>query len=211
MKRAVFGNRAVSEKSKERLNAEVRRKQLVAAARRTLASHGPSQFGVVAVAKEAGVAVGLISRYFGGINELLSALLIEVVANRADATQQPIDSEDHAIQALVGILETHFDAKYYSRANLMVWIPIIENATMGKEIRAAILENDEQEIRMLASIFRVIATAKEKHIDSDMLARMFFALLDGLWLRWCYSGAEDFVAERSMAAEFLNCHLNIQV
>jgi len=201
----------MTEHNNTRLKAEDRKSQLIAAAKRTLALKGPSNFGVVAVAKEADVAVGLISHYFGGINGLLAALLTDVVADRPLEGQQPIAHQAEAIEALERILQMHFDPGYYSRANLMVWMPIFEKALMGDEMRAAVVEHDEKQIQALAAIIKVIAAKKGKDIDPDRLARMFFALLDGLWLRWCYTGAEDYETERTMAADFLGQHLDIQL
>ena len=72
------------EKVRLRLSPPERRDRIIASAKTVLAKGGLRGFGLAAVAREAGIAIGLIGHYFGGIDGLVRAMLASVVANRQD-------------------------------------------------------------------------------------------------------------------------------
>ena len=59
--------------------SQVRSQQLLAAAARLMAREGSGAVSMQALAGEAGVSVGLIYRYFGGKDELLLAVICNVL------------------------------------------------------------------------------------------------------------------------------------
>ncbi len=61
------------------VRAEVRVRQLLQAATRLMGRDGSESVSMQAVATEAGVSVGLIYRYFGGKDDLLLAVIMEVL------------------------------------------------------------------------------------------------------------------------------------
>ena len=67
--------------------AAVRSRQILDAAARLMGQDRPDTVSMQAVATEAGVSVGLIYRYFGGKDELLLAVIVDVL--KAFATDVP--------------------------------------------------------------------------------------------------------------------------
>lgn len=154
----------MSENRNPRLRPEDRKLLLLDAARRVLASNGPRGFGLSAVAKEAGVAIGLIGHHFGGINGLLTELLSSVVAERPPECRLPLRDKDEAVAALASVLDRHFDPNYYNRANLMVWLPIYELSVLGDDIRQAVQERDAEDVDELVAILRVLIGESETEL-----------------------------------------------
>ena len=77
-----------AEDTKRRLPVPERREQIIASARAALVKGGLRGFGLAVVAKEAGVAIGLIGHHFGGIDGLIKALLHSVVAAKKAPRQR---------------------------------------------------------------------------------------------------------------------------
>ncbi|MFB9567266.1 TetR/AcrR family transcriptional regulator [Saccharopolyspora hordei] len=71
---------------------EQRRRQLLDAAARVMEREGSQAVSMQAVAAEAGVSVGLIYRYFGSKDELLLAVIVNVLEDFAVAVPAAIDA-----------------------------------------------------------------------------------------------------------------------
>ncbi len=84
---AVRGDVVRAERAAKRARAEWRTGQLLAAAARLMERHGSAGVSVQAIADEAEVSVGLIYRYFGGKEDLLLAVIVDVLDSFA--TQVP--------------------------------------------------------------------------------------------------------------------------
>jgi AcrR family transcriptional regulator len=67
------------------VRAQRRSEQLLQAAARLMEHDGSEAVSMQAVAEEAGVSVGLIYRYFGGKDDLLLAVIVDVLDSFADA------------------------------------------------------------------------------------------------------------------------------
>jgi AcrR family transcriptional regulator len=73
-----------------RLNAAERREQLLDVANALLAERGYEEVTVDHIAKEAGVARGLVHHYFGGRKEVYLALLERLAAGREEDLRPPL-------------------------------------------------------------------------------------------------------------------------
>jgi AcrR family transcriptional regulator len=82
------------------VRAAHRHQQLLAAAARLMDRDGSEGVSMQAVAAEAGVSVGLIYRYFGGKDDLLLAVIVEVLDSFATRVPAAIQDagEDHVHQ-----------------------------------------------------------------------------------------------------------------
>lgn len=194
-------------KPKKRLAPMERRAHIIAAARGTLIKSGLRGFGVAGVAKEAGVAIGLISHYFSGIEGLLTALLESVVSRKNTTVFAPPENLEAALVELTNIIEKNFQKNYYSRDNLLVWLPIFEICMSDKKMQTRVLQRDDVDSKELEAVLSIICKHRGKTIDHEKTSKVFFALLDGLWLRWCYSGQADYQKEKILAIEFLEAQV----
>jgi AcrR family transcriptional regulator len=193
----------MTEKKITRLPAQERRVRIISSARTALIRGGLRGFGLAVVAKEAGVAIGLIGHYFGGIDGLIKALLHSAVAKRTDIQTDVPETPERAILALCNIVERNFHPDYYSRDNLLVWLPIYELSINNDDMRNAVIQRDEEDVREMRIVLALICEIRGKTADPTEVSKLFFTLLDGLWLRWCYSGRTDYAEEKRAAIRFL--------
>ena len=196
-----------AEDTKRRLPVPERREQIIASARAALVKGGLRGFGIAVVAKEAGVAIGLIGHHFGGIDGLIKALLQSVVAAKQGTQTEVAETLETALIALCNIVDRNFHPSYYSRDNLLVWLPIFELAIQDVEMRTGVMQRDEEDVREMESVLGIICTLRGKTALPAEVAKLFFALLDGLWLRWCYSGRPDYAEEKTLAIGLLEDHI----
>jgi AcrR family transcriptional regulator len=88
--------------------AEQRRTQLLQAAARLMERDGSQAVSMQAVAAEAGVSVGLIYRYFGGKDDLLLAVIVDVLESFAMEVPRAVDSAgDDPVVRLVAAFRTY--------------------------------------------------------------------------------------------------------
>ncbi len=196
-----------AEDTKRRLPVPERRERIIASARAALVKGGLRGFGLAVVAKEAGVAIGLIGHHFGGIDGLIKALLQSVVAAKQGTQTEVAETLETALVALCNIVDRNFHPSYYSRDNLLVWLPIFELAIHDVEMRTGVMQRDEEDVREIESVLGIICTLRGKTALPAEVAKLFFALLDGLWLRWCYSGRPDYAEEKTLAIGLLEDHI----
>src|SRR5512144_1390301 len=82
--------------------AQRRSEQLLGAAARLMERDGSQAVSMQAVAEEAGVSVGLIYRYFGGKEDLLLAVIVDVLETFASAVPAAIEAAgDDPVERLV--------------------------------------------------------------------------------------------------------------
>lgn len=95
--------------------AERRSEQLLLAAARLMERDGSQGVSMQAVAEEAGVSVGLIYRYFGGKDDLLLAVIVDVLetfstavpAAIAAAGDDPVERLVAAFRSYCEVIEAH--------------------------------------------------------------------------------------------------------
>lgn len=91
-----------------RVRSEHRSKQLLQAAARLMAKDGSQSMSMQALATEAGVSVGLIYRYFGGKDDLLLAVILDVLDAFASTVPTAIaEAGDDPVVRLVAAFRTY--------------------------------------------------------------------------------------------------------
>ena len=118
-------------------NSDERRAQIVDALRRVMAKQGWERATVAAVAKEAGLAPGLVHYHFGSKAEILHALverLVEGARQRIDArTERAQGAEGRLFAVLDALLARGEDA---DPAAVACWTLIGAEAVKDAEVRA---------------------------------------------------------------------------
>lgn len=190
-----------------RESPERRRGLILAAALKCLSENGMRAFTLKNIADEAKVSISLLSHYFGSADDLLKAVFKSVMFEvRAGEYRAPKNLPE-ALANLWGIIDRNFDPGYYSRTNLLVWLPIYEEMLLNPRNRRKLDKLDAQAISEVAQAIADVARFRKRDIDSEAVAAEFLAFLDGLWLRWCVSGRRDTDRERSSAVRFLEVNL----
>ncbi|MGE5291243.1 MAG: TetR/AcrR family transcriptional regulator [Micromonosporaceae bacterium] len=98
-----------------RVRAQRRSEQLLRAAARLMERHGSHAVSMQALAEEAGVSVGLIYRYFGGKDEILLAVIVDVLdafavkvpAAIGAAGDDPVDRLAAAFRSYCEVIDEH--------------------------------------------------------------------------------------------------------
>lgn len=186
-----------------RLSPEARREALLKAARRCLSKKGVGAFNLKNIADEAGVSIGLIGHYFGGIDEIKTAVFLSVMFELPVVKQGRRANISGALADLLGMIENNFADAYYSRENLLVWLPIYEEMLINATTRDKLNEKEKRYIEAVALVIGRVAELRGIDIDANRVAYNFLSLLDGLWLRWCHSSRPDVEYEKGVAVEYL--------
>ena len=159
------------------------------------------------VAAEAKVSISLLSHYFGSVEELLKSVFRSVLFDAKSAEYRKPKSLAEALSALRELIEKNFHPDYYSRRNLLVWLPIYEEMLLNARTRRS-LDKIERELTMeVTQAVADVARFRNLTVDAEAMAFEFLAFLDGLWLRWCLSSRRDTERERAAAQRFLETAL----
>lgn len=194
-------------KRAEREAPEHRRKLILQAARECLSEKGMRGFTLKNVAAEAKVSISLLSHYFGSVEELLKSVFRSVLFEERPVEYRKPKTEVEALSNLQEMLEKNFDANYYSRKNLLVWLPIYEEMLLNPRTRRSLDKIKQELTAEVARAVADVAAFRKLRLDAKNVAIELLALLDGLWLRWCLSDRRDTQRERAAAKRFLETSL----
>lgn len=190
-------------KRAERETPEHRRNLILQAARLCLSKKGMRGFTLKNVAAEAEVSISLLSHYFGSVEELLKSVFRSVLFEARPTEYRKPKSLSEALSNLGALVEKNFDPDYYSRKNLLVWLPIYEEMLLNARTRRSLDKIEQVVNNEVARAVADVAQFRKLRVNADQVAAEFLAFLDGLWLRWCLSDRRDTRRERDAARRFL--------
>ena len=186
--------------------SRVRSEQLLAAAARLMAREGSGAVSMQALAGEAGVSVGLIYRYFGGKDELLLAVICNVLDAFAvdvpDAIEaagsDPVHQLAAAFRAYCTVIDTHRHAAVLTYR---------ESKSLSEEGREKLKRLEVETSEPLRATIRAgIDAGIFTAVDADLLSYNLLLLAHGWALKHWYlertMGLDDYVAKQ--IALFLN-------
>jgi len=191
---------------RKRANRETpghRRDMILVAARSCLSKKGTRGFTLKNIAAEARVSISLVSHYFGSCNGVLKAVFRSVMIETLPGDYQRAASLDDALANVQELVARHFSEDYYSRNNLLVWLPIYEEMLLNRRTRTALEKIEGEHVDLVATIFGDVVRLRGLRVEPHELAEEFLAFLDGLWLRWCTSERSNTERERGAALRFL--------
>lgn len=165
---------------------KVRSEQLLSAAARLMAREGAGAVSMQAVADEAGVSVGLIYRYFGGKDDLLLAVICDVLdafavtvpATIAEAGPDPVHQLAAAFRAYCTVIDAHRHAAvltYREGKNL--------TAEGREKLKKLEVETSEP---LRETIRRGVAAGVFMEVDTDLLTYNLLLLAHGWALKHWY-------------------------
>lgn len=190
-----------------RIAPEARREQLLEAAKACLREKGLRGFTIQNVANEAQVSIGLVGHYFGGIDGLLQAVFQSIMFKMPPVADDEPASLDAAVAQLLRTVESNFAPGYYSRENLLIWLPLYQEMMLDRKLGRKLVAQDQRDIKALARQIEAVARFRRLKLDAMRLASDFMAFLDGLWLQWCFSGKADYAHNKATAMTYLELHL----
>ncbi|MGL4541903.1 MAG: transcriptional regulator BetI [Polymorphobacter sp.] len=175
----------------------VRRDALIAATAQCLATYGAGGISVRMVAAAAGVSAGLVTHYFGGIDELIAATYRATgdrIGALLDAAVAAAEQEPRA--RLRAYVEANFCAPVSDPDLLATWAAFWALARAKPEI-AAIHDSVSAATRTQVEALLAACDARETRLAAIGLT----ALIDGLWLERSLNPANFSAAEAGVLAE----------
>ncbi len=170
----------------KRQTADARKQQLIAAAIECLAEGGLAAFTIDRICRKAGISRGLISHYFKGKNALLIAAY-DVMTGNLDAMAASglaLARFDPAA-ALRDTIEANFAEASFNKNELKAWLAVWGEVATNAELKAVHRKRYAAYHSSLTAAIAGLAQRRERKVDAERLAKMFIALVDGLWLEWC--------------------------
>ncbi|NDW53871.1 transcriptional regulator BetI [Aliiroseovarius sp. PrR006] len=163
---------------------EVRRNQLINATITCIANKGISGTTLSAIAKEAGLSLGLANFHFKSKDALLSETLKHLAAEHRDLWQRDAKREDLSdSDKLRSIVSAQFHSRICSRKKLAVWFAFFGEASHRKTYRSISSQIDLERQELCAELIQGIA-AEDGHdeIDAEQIALTLEGMFDGAWL-----------------------------
>jgi AcrR family transcriptional regulator len=160
--------------------AERRSEQLLAAAAKLMERAGSHGVSMQAVAEEAGVSVGLIYRYFGGKEDLLLAVIVDVLETFATAVPEAIEAAgDDPVERLVAAFRSYCEViDAHRHAAVLTYR---ESKSLSPEGREKIKELEVQTSEPLRHVVREGVTAGVLTTEDPDLVAYNLLLLAHAW------------------------------
>lgn len=166
--------------------AERRSEQLLAAAAKLMERAGSQGVSMQAVAEEAGVSVGLIYRYFGGKEDLLLAVIVDVLEAFSTAVPEAIEAAgDDPVERLVAAFRSYCEViDAHRHAAVLTYR---ESKSLSPEGREKIKELEVQTSEPLRQVIREgVAAGVLTTEDPDLVAYNLLLLAHAWALKHWY-------------------------
>lgn len=163
---------------------EVRRKQLIDATITCIAKVGISSTTLTAIAKEAGLSLGLVNFHFVSKDLLLSETLTYLAGEHREMWMREVRRNDLSVEEkLRSVVTAQFHRSICSRKKLAVWFAFFGEATHRRTYRAITSQIDMERQEYCAELFAdIIADGAYSGIDAEETSLTLESMFDGLWL-----------------------------
>jgi TetR/AcrR family transcriptional regulator, cholesterol catabolism regulator len=184
--------------------AQRRSEQLLTAAARLMERDGSQAVSMQAVAEEAGVSVGLIYRYFGGKDDLLLAVIVDVLDAFATRVPDAIEAAgDNPVERLAAAFRAYCEViDEHRHAAVLTYR---ESKSLGDAGRERIKELEVATSEPLRAVLREGIEAGELvDVDVELVSYDLLLLAHGWALKhWYFErtlGFEDYVSKQTALA-----------
>lgn len=164
----------------------VRRRALIEATAQCLAERGHAATSVREVCARAGVSLGLVRHYFGGIDALIAETYRFIGGHVSDTLATALDAADTTPEArLRAFIDASFRPPVLDPDLLSIWLSFWALVRRDEAIRRIHRDVYAAYRRRLEGLIAEAAAARSRRIDTALAALAFTAMLDGLWLELC--------------------------
>lgn len=177
-----------------------RSRQLLDAAARVMEREGSHAVSMQAVASEADVSVGLIYRYFGGKDELLLAVILNVLEDFSATVPAAIDAAgDDPVERLAAAF--HAYCAVIERHRHATVLTYRESKTLDEAGRSRIKELEVETSQPLVQVLREgIEAGILRHVEAELVAYNLLLVAHAWALKhWYFErtlGFEDYVRKQ---------------
>jgi AcrR family transcriptional regulator len=172
----------------ERKNTQVRRRQIISAARKLIVKYGSEHVTVRRMAKEIGVSEGAIYRHFKSKRDVLSFLVDDIENTLIADIDKNYATDVSALETLKRVISDHMSS-IEQRKGVSFQV-IAEIISLGdKRLNKKIYDVINRYIGRIRDILSegVKAGAIRQDIDLDATATLFFGMTQGLVNIWALS------------------------
>jgi transcriptional repressor BetI len=164
----------------------VRRRALIEATAQCLAERGHAATSVREVCARAGVSLGLVRHYFGGIDALIAETYRFIGSHVSDTLAAALDAADTTPEArLRAFIDASFRPPVLDPDLLSIWLSFWALVRRDEAIRRIHRDVYAAYRRRLEGLIAEAAAARSRRVDTALAALAFTAMLDGLWLELC--------------------------
>jgi len=169
-------------------NTEVRRKQIINAARKLIIRHGSEHVTVRGIAKMVGISEGAIYRHFKSKRDILSLLADDIENNLLGDLAEASAHGNSSLEVLDSVLRSHLSAIEKRRG--VSFQVIAEIISLGdKRLNKKISDNINKYIDYLAELLSrgVKSGEVREDINLEAAAMVLFGTIQGLVNIWALS------------------------
>lgn len=166
-----------------RAEAEVRRRQLIAATITVLAGKGYAALTIADVARQAGLSPGIVIFHFGSKDRLLAEVLAALAADYRRHWQDAVQRAGNApADRLKALLLADFDSTVFTPEKLSAWIAFWGEA-QGRPVYDQICSAHDGERRAsLEALCAAVCREEGNGLSPPLVMRALDSMTDGLWL-----------------------------
>jgi TetR/AcrR family transcriptional repressor of bet genes len=162
-------------------NADMRRRQLLEAARRSVMQHGLAKTTLATVAAEAGLSQGVAVFYFKSKNGLLTETLRAQYQAYSDNWRSALEGAgDQPLARLMALIEADFSPKVCSAEALSLWFAFWGEQNFTPQYAEISRQFDEERAAAIQTICaELFASASAAEVR--LIAQWIDTLTDGFW------------------------------
>ena len=168
---------------------QIRKREIVDAARRIIANKGMEELTVREVARGVGISEGDVYRHFQSKKDILFLLMDDVELTLFNAIWESVSLEKSTVDNLEGILRAHISEAEQRRG--LSFVIIAETMRLRDEdLRFRMFQVVTHYLNNISNILAEGAKTENirNDIDPDAAALMFFALVQSIVTLWSLSG-----------------------
>ena len=160
-----------------------RRQELIRATIAVIARHGYTGTTLARVAKETGVATGLVNFHFQSKERLFRETFLHLSAEYEGVWRKALgEAGDDPRRRLEAMIEAYFDRRIFTREKLAVWFTFWSYAALRDRYRAAATRVERRYVaEMEAGIAALTGRNGQRRANDISLA--LSAMIDGFWLQ----------------------------
>ncbi len=175
----------VPHKRKPSRIAELRRRDLIDAAIRDIATLGYDAVTVATICERAGFSRGLIGHYFAGKDDLLLEAVKTVAADLGEAIRSAARAAgDDPAARLHALITASFTPPGFTPEKVAVWVALAGNAGWSPTLADLYRAIWRDYRTAVGRLFSRAAQDRGIVLDPDRTALTFSQLVEGLWVGW---------------------------
>jgi AcrR family transcriptional regulator len=183
--------------SSTRESTELRRRQIVDAARRIIATRGTDALTIREIAKEVGISDGDVYRHFENKRDIILLLIEDIERTLLKAVKRAAHEKNKPLASLSNVLKAHLSYVEQRRGiSLIIISETVRSA--DSDLRQRMFKVVDQYICRIEELLAhgVELGQVRKDLDINTAAFTFFALVHGTVTLWALSDSAFSLAQR---------------